>query len=257
MFLRVDRAEKTFRSPRSAPILALQPVSFEIDSGEFVSMVGPSGCGKSTLLALLAGLDAPSAGRVEIAGEALTGPYEDLGVAFQEDLLLSWRTVLDNVLLQAEVRGEDRREHRDYALQLIRQVGLEGFESRYPDELSGGMRQRVALCRALLRRPRLLLMDEPFGALDALTRDQMALDLQGVVGAGDRTAVLVTHSISEAVFMGDRVFVFSPRPGRIVESISIELPRPRRLADREQPRFVEYVNRILEIFLSQGTLTER
>ena len=257
MFVSVQDVEKTYFPRNRPPIPALKSTKLDIGEGEFVAIVGPSGCGKSTLLSILAGLEAPTSGTVVVDGTPLTAPYPDLGMAFQRDLLLEWRTVLDNVLLQVEVRREDRRAYVDRARELIEQVGLVGFADRYPGELSGGMRQRVSLCRALLREPRLLLMDEPFGALDALTRDQMALDVQDIVTRGSRTAVLVTHSVAEAVFMADRVLVFSPRPGQIVESIEIDLPRPRRLVDREQPRFNDYVARVMEIFVSQGTLRER
>jgi NitT/TauT family transport system ATP-binding protein len=256
-FVAAHGVEKTFTARHRAPTQALLPTDFAVAAGEFVSIVGPSGCGKSTLLSLIAGLDPVTAGTITIDGTTVTKPYADLGMAFQRDLLLEWRTVLDNVLLQVDVRREKPKRFDARARQLLDQVGLGGRENRYPRELSGGMRQRVALCRALLRRPRLLLMDEPFGALDALTRDQIALDLQGVVTEDGRTAVLVTHSIQEAVFMSDRVWVMSPGPGRILDDIAIDLPRPRALKVREEPRFTEYVNRILEIFITQGALHER
>jgi NitT/TauT family transport system ATP-binding protein len=255
-FVEFRGVSKTFFPGGRPPVEALAPTNLSIPEGQFTSVVGPSGCGKSTLLAILGGLEAPTTGEARIAGQPVRAPYSDLGVAFQKDLLLEWRTVLDNVLLQIELRGQDRRRHLQRAYELLQMVGLDGFAKHYPHELSGGMRQRVAVCRALVHDPRLLLMDEPFAALDALTRDQMALDFQHLTVTRGKTILFVTHSISEAIFLADSVVVFSPRPGRIVESISVDLPRPRRLADRERPAFTAYVARIREIFERQGTLRE-
>ena len=220
--------------------VALDNVDLEIRRSEFVSIIGPSGCGKSTLLMIAAGLVPASRGTVRIDGRVIDRPYTEAGIAFQRDLLFDWRTVLDNVLLQADVRGLDRAASREKALALLAKAGLGGFESRYPWELSGGMRQRVAICRALLHDCSLLLLDEPFGALDALTRDRMNLDLQDIWSGQRRTALLVTHGIDEAVFLSDRVVVMGSRPGRIVRTLDNDLPRPRTPGTRESPAFARY-----------------
>jgi NitT/TauT family transport system ATP-binding protein len=232
---------------------ALRPFDASIGRGEFVSIVGPSGCGKSTLLSLIAGLLAPSDGDIVIGGTRVDGPYSDLGIVFQKDLLLPWRTAEDNVLVQAEVRGLRRKDFVDRARQLLAMVGLNGFEQFYPHELSGGMRQRVAISRALLHNPPLLLMDEPFAALDAITRDQLALDFQSF-WHGERTVVFITHNIAEAVFLGDRVLVMTARPGQIADIIDINLPRPRPLAIRDTQDFTRYTARVRELFTQHGIL---
>jgi NitT/TauT family transport system ATP-binding protein len=237
-----------------ASVEALCPLDLDIRQGEFLTIVGPSGCGKSTLLSMIAGLMAPSNGELRIAGAPVDGPYAGLGIVFQKDLLLSWRTALDNVLIQAEVRGLSRKELRPRAMNLLQLVGLEGFESFYPHELSGGMRQRVAICRALLHNPSLLLMDEPFAALDAITRDQIALDFQNFWQADKRTVVFITHNIAEAVFLGDRVLVMTSRPGRVADVIDIDLPRPRRLTLREAPEFTRYTAHVRDVFMQHGIL---
>ena len=205
---------------------------------------------------LIAGLLPPSDGRVVIDGTVVTGPQTDLGIVFQNPVLLAWRNALDNVLLQLEMRDVPVAPHREAARALLRTVGLEGFERRYPHELSGGMRQRVSICRALVHDPPLLLMDEPFGALDALTRDQMALDLQRICGNGLKTVLFVTHSITEAVFLSDRVIVMTPRPGAIDAILDIDLPRPRRLALRDAPEFARYTRAIHERFLARGVIRD-
>jgi NitT/TauT family transport system ATP-binding protein len=220
--------------------VALEGIDLAIARSEFVSIIGPSGCGKSTVLLIAAGLVAPTRGSVVVDSRPVTAPLTNVGIVFQRDLLFDWRTVLENVMLQAEVRGLDPRASSERAMHLLAQAGLAGFEHRYPWELSGGMRQRVAICRALLHRADLLLLDEPFGALDALTRDQMNLDLQAIWGEHLTTAVLVTHSIGEAVFLSDRVFVMGTRPGRIVDTLTIDLPRPRTVEMRESEAFVRY-----------------
>lgn len=239
---------------RGSSLHALGPVDLRIDDGEVVAIVGASGCGKSTLLNIVGGLDRPTAGTVEVHGSPVTGPVADIGIAFQKDLLLPWRTILDNVLLQVEVRGLDRRAHVDRAHELLALVGLQGFDAHYPSELSGGMRQRVAVCRALLHDPSLLLMDEPFGALDALTRDQIALDFQALAMDQRKSVLLITHSVPEAVFLADRVLVMTPRPGTTAELLDIDLPRPRRLQVRESPAFTAYEGRIRAIFERHGVL---
>jgi NitT/TauT family transport system ATP-binding protein len=246
---------KTYRTGQGET-KALAPTSFSIAEGEFVGVVGPSGCGKSTLLMIVAGLVPPSGGEVRIRGAGVTKPYTDLGVVFQQDLLLEWRRALDNVLLQAEFRGLPKRDFEGRARELLRLVGLEGFERRYPHELSGGMRQRVAICRALLHDPALLLMDEPFGALDALTRDQLNLDLLDIWQEMRRTILFITHSISEAIFLSDRVLVFGPRPGSVVDEITVDLPRPRDLDVRETPHFGALAKRVRSRFQQMGVMRD-
>lgn len=225
-------------------VLALEKINFEIEKSEFISIVGPSGCGKSTLLMIIAGLISPSVGTVSVQGKTVNRAISDLGFIFQSDLLLEWRSVLGNILLQADVRGMPKVAARKKALDLLRQVGLEGFENRNIWELSGGMRQRVAICRALLPSAGLLLMDEPFGALDALTRDQINLDMQNIWALERPTALLITHSIAEAIFLSDRVLVMSSRPGRIIDEVKIDLPRPRTIEVRDSAAFVSYQRRI-------------
>jgi NitT/TauT family transport system ATP-binding protein len=252
----IDGVSKVYQT-RGEPITALTDCSLELRPGEFVSVVGPSGCGKSTLLLMVAGLIRITSGTITIGDTRVTKPYTDLGIVFQEPVLLDWRKVLGNVLIQAEIRkGMDKKRLRGRAQELLDLVGLTGFEDRYPFELSGGMRQRVSICRALLHDPPLLLMDEPFGALDALTRDQLNLDLQSIWLGSEKTVMFVTHSISEAVFLSDRVAVFSPRPGRVVEMLDIDLPRPRHLSIRETPEFGRYAGEIRRVFSSLGILRD-
>ncbi len=237
-------------------VTALEEVSLSIAPGEFVSVLGPSGCGKSTLLRCIAGLEVPSSGSVEVNGVPVKDPPEGLGMVFQRDALLEWRSVMDNLMLPIDFRHGDRDDVRQHADRLLALTGLTGFEDRYPAQLSGGMRQRVAICRALVDDPVLLLMDEPFGALDALTRDQMNIELQKMWLAENKTVVFVTHSITEAIFLGDRVVVFSPRPGRIADVIEVDLPRPRRLAVRAAPEFLRYATHIRKLFEGMGLLKE-
>ncbi|MFW5942978.1 MAG: ABC transporter ATP-binding protein [bacterium] len=253
--IEVEELQKIYSSGRE-DVVALDGIDLQIEPGEFLSIVGPSGCGKSTLMLLIAGLIAPTDGRVTINGSTVDGPFTDAAVVFQRDVLMEWRTVRKNVLLPAQIKKLDQKKQEEKALALLAQVGLQGFEDRYPHELSGGMRQRVSLARALVQDPPLLLLDEPFGALDALTRDQMCLDLSRLVERGTQTTIFITHSIDEAVFLADRVAVFSPRPGRILELIDVELPRPRKLSIQTQPHFLEYVDRIRAIFSEQGILRE-
>ncbi len=239
---------------RRTEVRALDAVDLRIAPGEFIAIVGPSGCGKSTLLKIIAGLLPATSGAVTVAGRAVRGPQTDLGVVFQSPVLPEWRSVIDNVLLQLELRGLNPGEYRDRARALLAKVGLEEFAERHPRELSGGMRQRAAIVRALIHDPPLLMMDEPFGALDALTREQMRLDLEQLWIEGKKTVVFVTHSIDEAVLLADRVVVMSPRPGRIEREIRIELDRPRGLEARRSPQFAAATETITEIFLSRGVL---
>lgn len=252
----VRGVSKVFAGGRRADVEALRPTSLGIGRGEFLAVVGPSGCGKSTLLSIIAGLIAASSGEVRIDGRGVSGPHSELGIVFQKDLLLEWRSVLGNVLLQAEARRMDMAAAEERARHLLRLVGLEGFERHYPSELSGGMRQRVAICRALLHDPPLLLMDEPFAALDAITRDQMCLDLLAIWAERRQTVLFITHSIPEAVLLADRVVVMSPRPGAVTEIIEVGLERPRRLAVRETEGFTRHAGRIRELFEAQGILRE-
>ncbi|TAK81615.1 MAG: ABC transporter ATP-binding protein [Betaproteobacteria bacterium] len=237
-------------------VTALEEISMSIAPGEFVSVLGPSGCGKSTLLRCIAGLEMPSSGSIRVNGAEVSGPPEGLGMVFQRDALLDWRNVADNLMLPIDFRRGDRAMARARAASLLAMTGLQGFESAYPAQLSGGMRQRVAICRALVDDPVLLLMDEPFGALDALTRDQMNVELQRMWLAEHKTVMFVTHSITEAIFLGDRVVVFTPRPGRIAEVIEVGLPRPRRLAVRSSETFNAYASRIRTLFEGMGLLKE-
>ena len=219
---------------------AVERIDLGIEPGAFVSLLGPSGCGKSTLLMMVGGLDMPTQGRVEIRGETVTAPRSDIGIMFQDATLLPWKSAVDNILFPFQVTGRDAREHRDRAVALLRRVGLGGFEGKKPSQLSGGMRQRVALCRALIDDPALLLMDEPFSALDAITRDEMNLILTDLWQQYRKTVLFVTHSLREAVFLSDRVIVMSRRPGRILADVPIELPRPRAPDIGETPEFNEY-----------------
>jgi NitT/TauT family transport system ATP-binding protein len=254
VFIEVRGVSKTFKARDGKPTLAVDNVDLNIGAGEFVSLLGPSGCGKSTLVSMISGLAQPTAGEVRIAGKPITEPYTDIGIVFQQDLLADWRTVLGNVLLQFEMRGQNPKPHVERARKLLASVGLGDFESKYPWELSGGMRQRVAICRALIHDPQLLLMDEPFGALDALTREQLQVDLQRIVQTTRKTVVFVTHSISEAVFLADRVVVMTPRPGSIREVLKIDLQRPRGLDVRDTEAFTANVQHINHLFQEMGVI---
>ena len=255
--VRIDDVGKTYTTRRGDDVVALAPTDLAIAPGEFVAVVGPSGCGKSTLLSLIAGLVPATTGRVLIDGEPVSRPHAKVGVVFQNDLLLYWRTVTDNILLPVEIKGWDRKRYLPRVSELLGQVGLLGFGDKYPGELSGGMRQRVAICRALIQEPGLLLMDEPFGALDALTREQMIMDLQTMWGAVNNTVLFITHSIDEAIFLADRVIVMSPRPGRIDLDLAITLARPRRWRVHTDTQFQGYVTQIRDIFEAEGVLAER
>ncbi|MET0137402.1 MAG: ABC transporter ATP-binding protein [Sphingobium sp.] len=251
-FIEIDRVSKQYRG--KGELLAVDAVTTSIERGEFISILGPSGCGKSTLMQMVAGLVSPSGGRIAIDGRDVTGPQTDLGIVFQDTNLLDWRTVMKNIMLQIEIRKLDRMGFADRARSLLAMVGLEGFEDRLPHQLSGGMKQRVAICRALIHDPALLLMDEPFGALDALTRDQLNVDLQDIWLESGKTVIFVTHSISEAVFLSDRVLVMSPRPATVAADLRIDLPRRRSISVRETPAFGAYVSQIRGMFEEWGVL---
>jgi NitT/TauT family transport system ATP-binding protein len=252
-FLDIESVDKVYPT-HGGGITALKNVTLSVGTAEFVSLLGPSGCGKSTLLRCVAGLERPSGGRISLHCEEIIDPPEDMGMVFQRDVLLDWLTVERNILLPSKIRGLPAEEWRPKARSLLDVIGLAGFENRFPWELSGGMRQRVAICRALLLDPLLLLMDEPFGALDAMTRDELNLELQRVWLANAKTVLFVTHSIPEAVFLSDRIIVMSRSPGRVVDSVTVDLPRPRALSIRETPEFSRYVARIREIFETFGML---
>ncbi len=251
-YIHLDGVGKVYET-KGGTVEACVDVSLEIGQSEFVAVVGPSGCGKTTILKMVAGLVPYSSGTITMGGRVVDRPQTDVGIVFQEAILLDWRNVLENVMLQADIRRLDRARYEPVARHLLAATGLEGFEEKKPYELSGGMRQRVSICRALVHDPPLLLMDEPFGALDALTREQISMDIQRVWMDKRKTALHITHSIPEAVLLADRVVVMSPRPGRIVEILDIDLPRPRRL-DRLPPRFGDYADHIRDIFKAKGVL---
>ena len=230
--IRLSGVSRSFAG-RSGTVAALRDIHLEVGDGEFVAVVGRSGCGKSTMLRLIAGLLPASAGEITVSGERVTAPRRDIAMMFQRPALLPWRTVLDNVLLPVQIYGWRKSAHRRRALDLLELAGLGEFEKRMPYELSGGMQQRVALCRALIANPRVMLMDEPFSALDALTREELSVELQKIHMENNATIVFVTHSIDEAVLLADRVVVLSPRPGRIREILDIKIPRPRTLGRTE------------------------
>ncbi len=241
---RLQGVNKRFRSKDGSDVVALHDVSFDVKAGEFVTVVGPSGCGKSTLLRILAGLARASQGEVTLAGRPVNGPSRDVGVVFQAPVLLPWRTVMENVLVPAQIQGRDVKASTERARHYLQLVGLEQFHTKYPSELSGGMQQRVGIARALVNDPALLLMDEPFGALDAMTRESMNVELLKLKERTGATIMLVTHSIPEAVFLGDRVVVMSPRPGRITQIVDVDLPQQRTLELINTDRFGTYVTGI-------------
>jgi NitT/TauT family transport system ATP-binding protein len=224
--IHIDAVSQTFRGRRGR-VEALKDIDLTIADGEFLAVIGRSGCGKSTLLRLIGGLLKPSAGEVTVAGERVTAPRRDVAMVFQRPALLPWRSVRDNVLLPIEIFRRKRSEHRDHAERLLEMTGLAGFAGKLPHELSGGMQQRVALCRALIQNPKVMLMDEPFSALDALTREELAVELQRIHIELGTTIVFVTHSIPEAVLLADRVAVLSARPGRLNKVVDVPIPRPR------------------------------
>ncbi|HVX99446.1 MAG TPA: ABC transporter ATP-binding protein [Pseudorhodoplanes sp.] len=238
--------------PEQGGTLAIDHLDLDIRQGEFVSVVGPSGCGKSTLLRIIAGLTPATAGSVSVFGKPVTGPLTECGIVFQQPILLEWRTIVENVLFNIDMRGLDPSAYRSRALALLDSVGLADFAEKRPYELSGGMKQRAAIARALVHEPPLLMMDEPFGALDALTREQMRLDLEKIWMETKKTVFFITHSIDEAVLLSDRVVVMSPRPGRIETILNIDLPRPRGFAGRETAEFHEAAKAITGIFLARG-----
>lgn len=252
--IRIKNLKKTYQAKGKEPIEAIKSLSFDVAEGEFISVVGPSGCGKSTVLKILAGLLPKSDGEVTLREEPIHGPRRDIGVVFQNSVLLPWRNILQNVILPAQVQKLDLRDYRDKALDLLKMVGLERFENKYPYELSGGMQQRVSLARALIHDPSILLMDEPFGALDAMTREYMNLELLRIWNESKKTVFFITHSISEAVFLADRVVVLSERPSTVAEIVTVDLRRPRDLDLMVSDRFGRYVKSIRHRFDARGWL---
>lgn len=225
-------------------VQALDQVNLNVRAGEFISVVGPSGCGKSTLLKLITGLRAPTAGRITVNDKLVTGPRSDVGIVFQSPVLLPWRTTLENVMLPVDILHLDKRKYEARARELLELVGIEAFAQAYPQELSGGMQQRAAIARALVYDAPILIMDEPFGALDAMTREQMNVEVQRIWEASGKTVIFITHSIPEAVLLADRVVLMSPRPGRILKVMDIDIPRSRTLDDMVTPAFGNYVREI-------------
>jgi len=243
----LDRVAKTFVSRSGEQVMAISDVSLEVQRNEFVCLVGPSGCGKSTLLRLVAGLVAPTGGRVSIGGTTVAEPRDDTGIVFQAPTLLPWASILDNVLFPLDMMGKLDAAGRARARDLLTLVGLSGFEGKYPRELSGGMQQRAGICRALVHDPDILLMDEPFGALDALTREELTIELMRIWRERPKTILFVTHSIPEAVLLADRVVVMSARPGRVAEIIDVPLPRPRDFDMEARSEFQHATRRIREL----------
>jgi len=245
--IEINDLSKIFHSRDGADVFALEDVSLDVGDNEFITIVGPSGCGKSTLLRLVSGLIKPTSGYVAIDGSTVTEPRQDTGIVFQMPVLLPWLTILDNVLFPLKMLGRDITDGIAKANFLLDMVGLGGFQEKYPRELSGGMQQRTAICRSLIHNPSVLLMDEPFGALDALTREEMALEVLRIWTEEPKTILFVTHSITEAVLLADRVVVMSPRPGRIAEIININLPRPRTFKIESHHEFQQSTQRIREL----------
>ena len=241
--IEVTSLSKVYAS-QDGQIKALSDVSFAIADAEFVTIVGHSGCGKSTLLKIIAGLLPPSSGSVKVRGRSVTAPLSDVGMVFQRPVLLKWRTILANVMLPIEMLRLPRKESTERALDLLKLAGLSDFSHQYPAQLSGGMQQRAAICRALVHDPSLLLMDEPFGALDLMTREEMNFELLRIWSERRKTTLLVTHSISEAVFLADRVIVMTPRPGMVADIVEVDLPRPRMPETKLDPRFSACVQAI-------------
>jgi len=228
--------------------IALSDVSIDIPEGKFISVLGPSGCGKSTLLRCVAGLESITSGKIVVSGQEVKEPPSGIGMVFQRDALLGWRTIKENLLLPIELSKKRKSDYEEKIQELLALTGLEAFADKYPHQLSGGMRQRASICRGLIDDPKILLMDEPFSALDAFTRDQMNSELQRIWTDIGNTVLFVTHGIAEAVFLADIVLVMSPRPGRIQEVIEVDLPRPRNLDVRESAEFGHYTKHIRHLF---------
>ena len=252
--IEIDGLEKSYRTRDGSRVRALGPVTLDVRQGEFLTIVGPSGCGKSTLLKLIAGLIPRSAGTIRVGGREIVGPQQDIGVVFQAPVLLPWRTAVENVMLPAAVQRMDKARSRTRALELLGLMGLRDFADKYPTELSGGMQQRVAIARALMHEPSTLMMDEPFGALDAMTRENMNVEIRRLWAEAGKTIMFVTHSIPEAVFLGTRVLVLSNRPGQIAEIVDVDLGPERSLDLVSSDAFGVYTKRIRRHFQARGTI---
>jgi len=250
----IRQVAKTFGEESDKPFHALKEVNIDVNPGEFISIVGPSGCGKSTLMLMVAGLLKQSRGEILVNGKAVTKPITDVGIAFQDHLLLEFRTALENVMLQADIRGLPKKKIEARAKELFEQLRLTHAMQKYPRQLSGGMRQRVSLVRTLVHDPSVIFMDEPFGALDALTRLQVRMDLEALWLRRRPTVLFITHSVEEAVGLSDRIFVMSPSPGEVVDEIVVDLPRPRPIVLGDAPEFAAYVDRIYGHFERMGVL---
>jgi len=253
--LRLDSVSLIYKSRGQKELTALQSMSLDVRDEEFITIVGQSGCGKSTLLRLVSGLLAPTTGTIELAGRPVTGPRSDVGIVFQSPVLLPWRTSLENVLLPIEFLKKDSAQYETRARELLALVGLKGFESAYPRALSGGMQQRVSISRALVSDPRILLMDEPFGALDAMTREELSFELLRIWEERKKTVLFVTHSIPEAVLLANRVVVMTPRPARVAKIIEVNLPRPRTLAMEFSSEFRQATDEIRELIYQKRQAT--
>jgi NitT/TauT family transport system ATP-binding protein len=254
--IEIHNLSKTFHTQAGETVHALDDIDLEVGENQFVTLVGASGCGKSTILKLVAGLIPPSKGEIRIRGELVTEPYPDVGFVFQQPVLLPWRNVVENVLFSIEMLGLNVRHYRERAYDLIELAGLKGFEKKYPRELSGGMQQRVSICRALIHDPELLLMDEPFGALDAMTREEMSVELLRIWEERKKTILFVTHSIPEAVLLADEVVVMTPRPGRIARVLDIDLPRPRELEMEYDVQFRKYAEEVRSLIFARERTKE-
>jgi NitT/TauT family transport system ATP-binding protein len=251
--IQLSGVSKTYRT-REGDVPSLRPLDFHINDGEFFVVVGPSGCGKSTLLKMISGLLPPSTGEIKVDGLPITKPHGNVGIVFQSAMLLPWRTILGNVMLPIDMKRLPREKYLPRARELLKTVGLAGFENKLPWQLSGGMQQRASICRALVHDPKIMLMDEPFGALDALTREKMNVELQRIQRETGKTVLLITHSIPEAVFLADRILVMTERPGAIAAIYDVPMPRPRTLDIMADPTFIALTQTIRQHFSSQGTL---
>ena len=254
--LSIEKLSVTYASARGK-LTAIQDLSLSVTNGQFVAVLGPSGCGKSTLLNIASGLLSPSGGLVSIQGKPVTGPRPDVGIVFQQPTLLPWKSVIENVLVPVQAMGMKVSEHMERARSLIKMVRLEGFENHYPNELSGGMQQRVGIARGFMHDPQLLLMDEPFAALDAMTREHMTDELQSMWMQSGKSVLFITHSIPEAVYLADRVVVLSARPGTVVDVIEVPIPRPRTLETLSSTEFTSICNRLRMFFRAQAEKQEK
>jgi len=246
--LDIDKVNVTYKS-RRGDVNALSDLSFRVRRGEFVSVLGPSGCGKSTLLRLASGLMQPTSGELRLNGDAIMSPRPDVGIVFQKPTLLPWKSVLNNVLVPIRALKKSNKDYTQTAMDLLRLVGLQDFPNHFPNELSGGMQQRVAIARGFIHDPNLLLMDEPFAALDAMTRESMMLELQKIWMSKRKSVLFITHSIPEAVFLSDRIIVMSSRPGRVMHEIEVNIPRPRNIEDMGSAAFTELASKLRRLFI--------